>query len=242
MKSTRDEPPKVSSGDRKVTYSKATTATKRIGRKKNTDKDFDEEGTRILSGLAAKGKGSRYANLTVIWTHPKTEAHIYVGNITAASTRKILDRHEIRNIVNCQGRESTNYFEENKEFNYFRFPVSYWWKAKGMDTHKGVEKYFNPVFNFISSALEKGENCLVHCLAGAHRAGTTGVACLMYFGNMSFKEALADAKLSRPIINPIGQFPELLQKLDSARQKKEGNQSDASSKKCEKLQKTTEQP
>mmetsp|Transcript_16246 Transcript_16246/g.22696 ORF Transcript_16246/g.22696 Transcript_16246/m.22696 type:complete len:239 (+) Transcript_16246:143-859(+) len=236
MKATRKEPPRVNGDETKVTNSKVTTATKRIGWKKNTDKDFDEEGTRILSGLT--GKGSRYANLSVIWTHPETKAHIYVGNITAASTRKILDRHEIRNIINCQGRESTNYFKESKDFHYFRFPVSYWWKAKGMNTHKGVVNYFDPVFNFISSALEKGENCMVHCLAGAHRAGTTGVACLMHFGDMSFEKALAAAKESRPIINPISDFPELLKKLDAARQQmKQENHPDASSKKCEKSHK-----
>ncbi len=56
----------------------------------------------------------------------------------------------------------------------------------------------------------------VHCLAGAHRAGTTGVACLVHFADMDVPEAIRLAKRLRPIIDPIGQLPEFLNRLRRA--------------------------
>jgi hypothetical protein len=54
----------------------------------------------------------------------------------------------------------------------------------------------------------------VHCLAGAHRAGTTGILTLMHFTKMSCTEAQKLAISIRPIINPISDFPELLALYD----------------------------
>lgn len=52
----------------------------------------------------------------------------------------------------------------------------------GINTPEGVLKFFAPAHNFIDENLEKGNNVMVHCLAGAHRAGTTGVSYLMKVG------------------------------------------------------------
>ena len=62
-------------------------------------------------------------------------------------------------------------------------------------------------------ALSRGDNVLVHCLAGAHRAGTTGCACLMHFGGLDVQQAISVAKKLRPIIDPIGTLPALLHNL-----------------------------
>jgi len=62
--------------------------------------------------------------------------------------------------------------------------------------------------------LNKGESVLVHCLAGAHRAGTTGVAFLMYKIGVSFDDALTAAKRCRPVINPFGTLLNLLTLLE----------------------------
>jgi protein-tyrosine phosphatase len=42
--------------------------------------------------------------------------------------------------------------------------------------------FFKPCHDFIDEALKRGENVMVHCLAGAHRAGTTGVSYMMKAG------------------------------------------------------------
>ena len=51
---------------------------------------------------------------------------------------------------------------------------------------------------------------LVHCLAGAHRAGTTGCLLLMHKGGLGASDAIMAAKRLRPIINPIGSLPGVL--------------------------------
>ena len=56
---------------------------------------------------------------------------------------------------------------------------------------------------------------MIHCLAGAHRAGTAAVAWLMYAEKLSVSEAIILAKSIREEIDPIGSFPELLQGLEN---------------------------
>jgi protein-tyrosine phosphatase len=82
-----------------------------------------------------------------------------------------------------------------------------------MDTHEGVLRFFNPFFTFVETETEKGNNVLIHCLAGAHRAGSTGVSWLMYANNWDMVTAVKKAKSFRRAINPIGSFPNLLGKL-----------------------------
>jgi len=63
-----------------------------------------------------------------------------------------------------------------------------------LDSPMDVLEFFSEVHNFIDEALNNGKNVMVHCLAGAHRAGTTGVSYMMKVGKMSFNEALRVAK------------------------------------------------
>ena len=85
-----------------------------------------------------------------------------------------------------------------------------------METPEGVLRFFLPVFTFIEKVTAKGKNVLIHCLAGAHRAGTTSVSWLMYKNKMLTDEAILYGKKCRFAINPTGSFPELLLKLENA--------------------------
>ena len=51
-----------------------------------------------------------------------------------------------------------------------------------------------PFFKFVENQISQGKNVLIHCLAGAHRAGTAVVAWLMYKNNLSVKDAITFAK------------------------------------------------
>ena len=57
---------------------------------------------------------------------------------------------------------------------------------------------------------------MVHCLAGAHRAGTTGVSYLMKAGRMKYMQARQIAKSRRPAVDPFANLEELLYKLEAA--------------------------
>jgi protein-tyrosine phosphatase len=72
------------------------------------------------------------------------------------------------------------------------------------------------MFDFIEEAISRGESVLIHCLAGAHRAGTTGVSCLIHFAHLPAKDAIVIAKRCRPIIDSIGHLTEFLHRLEHA--------------------------
>ena len=106
--------------------------------------------------------------------------------------------------------------ESDPQFTYLRFNLSEWGRTI-KSPYKKCEflEFFVPVWSFIKEHLERGENVLVHCLAGAHRAGTLGVCFLLHQFFLSFQErgcqgyvpTLADtlkaAQSCRPIINPV---------------------------------------
>lgn len=71
-----------------------------------------------------------------------------------------------------------------------------------------VHAFFSPVMRFIREASMAGGNVLIHCFAGAHRAGTTGVAFLMYAEHLRATDALATAQRLRPVIDPQA-YPQL---------------------------------
>eukprot|EP01047_Picozoa_sp_COSAG01_P012528 COSAG01_NODE_566_length_15422_cov_8.342622_6_plen_316_part_00 len=79
-----------------------------------------------------------------------------------------------------------------------------------------MRRYFKPLFKFVEESLLEGRGVLIHCLAGAHRAGTAGVACLMYLCGLDHDRAIRTAQAARPAINPIGDFPKLLRALGAS--------------------------
>lgn len=64
--------------------------------------------------------------------------------------------------------------------------------------------------------LDNGESILIHCLAGAHRAGTMGVLFIMGKMKTNSKDAIQFAKRLRPLINPIHRLQTYLERVDTA--------------------------
>ena len=115
----------------------------------------------------------------------------------------------ITSVVNC----TTNIECFHKgTLDYFTFDIAYWRRQAAIS--KELINFLKPVLEFITDVINRGESVLVHCLAGAHRAGTTGIICLMHFEGLLSKEAVLLAKKRRPIIEPIGDFRDLLFKCD----------------------------
>ncbi len=52
--------------------------------------------------------------------------------------------------------------------------------------------------------------------AGAHRAGTTGCAWVMYASRLNSETAIQACKACRPVVDPFGDLAKLLKKLESA--------------------------
>ena len=143
---------------------------------------------------------------------------VYVGNASVANNKPKLAAHGIASVVNCQDITATNFFESDKAFTYFRFPISHWSsdRTHDMATDAGVLGFFAEVWAFMKKVTDGGGSVLVHCLAGAHRAGTTGVAWLMHASGLDKATAIRTAKLCRSAINPIFGLVTLLDRLDPA--------------------------
>lgn len=190
--------------------------------------NYDEEAHRLFRQLNLQPTLARqYQNLNAIWKHPDTGGTVYVGNATAASNRVILDERNIRAVMNCQGAKSENYFEDDPKFSYHRFVVSTLACRMSLQ-HRAAQQSpdtpvvmtplqggFQQAFDFITTHVELGHSVLIHCLAGAHRAGTVGTAWIMYKTGQDVQTSLALAKKCRPIISPFGLLLELLHYLET---------------------------
>eukprot|EP01064_Diplonema_japonicum_P006881 TRINITY_DN146_c1_g1_i1.p1 TRINITY_DN146_c1_g1~~TRINITY_DN146_c1_g1_i1.p1 ORF type:complete len:211 (+),score=59.27 TRINITY_DN146_c1_g1_i1:51-635(+) len=177
--------------------------------------DYDEEARILFRKLNLPEDGSgvvpgRYNPLDVIWQNKVTGAKVFVGNHTAAADMRMLRENGISHIVNCQDTTTTNYHEGKPGFYYKRFPVSYWRTVPNINTAEVAKAYFEDVFKWVEEATNQGQSVLIHCLAGAHRAGTTGTAFLMRAARLPAMEAIRAAKKMRPAIDPICDFPTLL--------------------------------
>lgn len=201
----------------------ALTTTKNAKRRDEDDEDD------------VRGDRSHYRNLDIIYHHPQGNGRVFVGNDRAASNLAILQKNKITHIVNCTrpARAGTlaNHHQNNARYKYYEFPVACWNEYvleddRGMvireDNKKMLQlmKFLKPMFMFIKRAVLQGNNVLIHCLAGAHRAGTTGILTLMYFMKLSAEDAQKLAIKIRPIINPISDFPDLLELYEKCQRHK----------------------
>lgn len=109
-----------------------------------------------------------------------------------------------------------NFHEADPRFKYYRYGISQNMYKANLDSPADVIAFFEPAHSFIDKAMDAGNNVMVHCLAGAHRAGTTGVSYMMKAGRLSYTEALRVAKKQRPVVDPMGHLEELLLKLEQA--------------------------
>jgi len=195
--------------------------------------DYNEEARKLFrmlnlpeTGAATEAsttiQGMEYRDLDAVWQHPETGARVFIGNQTASRTRAILQRNNITHIVNCTD-DMVNVFEgKDNTISYFRFDLYQYYSKLDLNTHKGVLKFFAPVFRWIDEATASGCSVLVHCLAGAHRAGTTGTAYTMHASSLDHATAIKACKSCRPAVDPMGDLTDLLAQLEVAQRHSTG--------------------
>mmetsp|Transcript_22594 Transcript_22594/g.52658 ORF Transcript_22594/g.52658 Transcript_22594/m.52658 type:complete len:224 (-) Transcript_22594:67-738(-) len=202
------------------------------------DVDFDEEARKLFaalnlppSGIGTSAAAHRrgYRPLDAVYRHPQTGAQVFIGNQEASQNIEILKKSGISCIVNCTD-SMPNVFEDrpSASIEYYRFDI--YKHMRGMNLrrgHEGVLEAFEPMFAWVDSKVNAGKGVLIHCLAGAHRAGTTGVAYTMHAAKLNHRTAIAACQTCRPEVHPICDLSELLRQLDIAmeqKRKREGTQ------------------
>lgn len=146
-----------------------------------------------------------------------TGAKLYVGNLRGAHNRMLLDEHHVRHIVNCldiDGDDTLGAFDSDPAFEYLYFPVGSWRNFGQREA--AVAATCAPMLGFVKERLSEGHNVLIHCVAGAHRAGTTGILCLMLFCKLDSVAAEAVARARRPQIETLSHLSSLVRKAEGA--------------------------
>jgi len=175
--------------------------------------DFDIEGIKLLKLLnidsdKTNNNKNSYNPMDIVWKEPTKGGKIYIGSETSAKASQKLISNNITHIVNCTDKIPNHH---EKYFKYYRFDISsIVWKFWNKFDEKDVYELLSPLFLFIDSALELGNSVLVHCLAGAHRAGTTGILSVMHYANFNQKTATAHVQKCRSVVEPIGNLKEIL--------------------------------
>ena len=207
-----------------------------------TDLDYDLAGQRLVAQQPLPlppASASAYSNLVAslsryagtgchaIWEHPTSGAPLFVGGRDVSHNLAELESRSIRSVVHCEGSQCLCPFESacttssGVRIEYFRFPIGEWRTRADCDKIAAggapTLEFFEPLLGFVRLRLELGRPVLISCLAGAHRAGAAGVACLMDLSDMSFGAALRWAQSRRPIIQPNGYLPALLSALERSR-------------------------
>eukprot|EP00037_Helgoeca_nana_P006459 m.59529 g.59529 ORF g.59529 m.59529 type:complete len:287 (-) comp17346_c1_seq1:170-1030(-) len=190
----------------------------------DADSLYIREGNALLAKLNVQPTTSLFTDCDAIYRDPITAGTVYVGNIKAAGSLAILQSHNITRVVNCQAVSSRNLYEgKGKGVSYYRFPIAPLAAKLIVASRKGdnhTESVLTPLgalFKFIDDSVSAGESVLIHCLAGAHRAGTTGVCYIMHKCNLEASLALTAAKRCRRVIDPIGHLQDFLLIYESAR-------------------------
>ena len=147
--------------------------------------DYNQEAKKLFDSLDGSSS-SRFNNLDPIY-RSEAGGFIYVGGdlvrillpinqlsivcLQAARDLAGLQRRGITAVVNC----TTNIQCFHKgSLDYFIFDVAFWRREVQGRLSGELPAFLKPVLEFINDVINRGESVLVHCLAGAHRAGTTG--------------------------------------------------------------------
>lgn len=139
--------------------------------------------------------------------------YLYLGNADTAANRELLDRYNIRHIINVT-RDLANSFESDGQFSYLQIAVD--------DTcSHNLAQHFPEAISFIEQAVRVGGAVLVHCVAGISRSVTVCLAYLMHARRSTLDEAFDLVHKRNALIAPsfhfMGQLSEFERQLTHRR-------------------------
>lgn len=123
--------------------------------------------------------------------------NIYIGSAHNAANKNLLDRLNIKYIINVTA-EITNYFQNDIEYaNYIIYD----------DNKQSISKYLEESYKKIKEFQEKNNGyILIHCFMGASRSATILAYYLIKEKGMDVKEAYDFIKNKRNLVNPTNKF------------------------------------
>lgn len=123
--------------------------------------------------------------------------NIYIGSAHNAANKKLLDRLNIKYIINVTA-EITNYFINEIEYsNYVIYD----------DNKQSIFNYLDDSYKKIKEYQQKNNGfILIHCFMGASRSATILAYYLIKEKGLNVKEAYDFIKNKRNLVNPTHKF------------------------------------
>jgi len=133
--------------------------------------------------------------------------NLFLGNATAASNKKLLEKHQIEAILNMTDTPS----QTTQGIVYLQLPI----KDDGQST---IFPYFERSNKFICENLKAGKKVFIHCFMGISRSPAIVIAYLMMAFSMKYENALELVRTKRPCVDCKLNFVGDLQKFEKTLQ------------------------
>ncbi|CAF0840724.1 unnamed protein product [Adineta steineri] len=118
---------------------------------------------------------------------------LFLGNIQHATNRDLLQKFDIKHILNVCDLRLGQTIHEN--FNVIHIPMP-------DEPRTNIKQHFDRTNELLHGIYEKQERCLVHCAAGVSRSATIVLAYLMKYHHNTLKEAFYYLIEKRPQVWP----------------------------------------
>lgn len=118
---------------------------------------------------------------------------IYMGCYKSAINYDILNKYNIKYIINCAFDPKNSNYIKFEKIKYYLFNLD--------DDPSQLNKIIDIIIKFIDEGLENG-NILVHCMRGINRSGSVIMNYLMKKYDLSYETSFQILKNGRPFFSP----------------------------------------
>lgn len=120
---------------------------------------------------------------------------LYISGAKVASSRELLEKHEITRIVNCSPAVVKNMFEDDPKFTYMSLNM--------LDSsQEDLSWFICEVVQFVEIGRLFGTKTLIHCEKGVSRSCSFAIAYIMWASSTNWKTAFDYVKERRLICAP----------------------------------------
>lgn len=127
------------------------------------------------------------------------EKGLFLGNLTSATNMETLKSHKITHILTLDSVPLPSHVQQ------VSFLTTKYVQISDMPK-EDILHHLDQCTEFIGSALDKGENILVHCYFGVSRSSTAVIAYMMKKHNLEYQQAYEIVKSKRKFVHPNSGF------------------------------------
>ena len=138
--------------------------------------------------------------------------HLYLSNWYTSNNTEILHKYNIKAVITLETQPKPDFI-----YKYYKnYGVDNMYIKLHDSPDANITQYFDKTYDFIDKHISKGENVLVHCMAGVSRSATIVLNYIirkMYETNQVstcpckfVDQVLEFARTKRPVVNPNSGF------------------------------------